>query len=47
MSLHARSVATAAGAEGPEVEAIAALLSAAGIVTVAHASKLLGELRAG
>ncbi len=47
MSLHARSVATAAGAQGSEVETVAAILSETGIITVDHACKLLVELRAG
>ncbi len=46
MSLHARSVATAAGAEGNEVEILAARLSRCGRVTVDKAIQLLHELRA-
>lgn len=52
LSLHARSVATAAGAVGAEVEHVARRLSeefrtGAGHVTVEHASALLTELRRG
>lgn len=52
LSLHARSVATAAGAQGAEVERVAARLSAAfreqkGHVTVEHATAILNDLRGG
>ncbi len=47
MSLHARSVATAAGALGEEVERVAAILSESGIITVDQACKVLVELRCG
>ena len=46
MSLHARSVACAAGAEGDEVEVVAARLSQCGKITVDKAGELLAELRA-
>jgi hydroxymethylglutaryl-CoA reductase len=45
MSLHARSVATAAGAVGNEVEAVAAELSRMGRVTMEHALQILERLR--
>jgi len=45
MSLHARSVATAAGAQGDEVELVAARIAGVGIVTVEAAQAVLGELR--
>jgi hydroxymethylglutaryl-CoA reductase len=45
MSLHARSVASAAGALGPEVEFIAAQLCAEGRITVDFAASLLQRLR--
>lgn len=45
MSLHARSVATAAGAMGEDVERVAAILSESGVVTVEHACKVLVQLR--
>jgi hydroxymethylglutaryl-CoA reductase len=45
MSLHARSVATAAGAVGAEVERIAALLSDASNISLDHACILLAQLR--
>jgi hydroxymethylglutaryl-CoA reductase len=45
MSLHARSVATAAGALGAEVERIAALLSDSANITMDHACFLLAKLR--
>lgn len=45
MSLHARSVATAAGAVGAEVERVAAILSESGVVTVDHACEVLLRLR--
>jgi hydroxymethylglutaryl-CoA reductase len=47
MSLHARSVAIAAGAQGDEVESVAALLSARGSITREAATSALDELRAG
>jgi hydroxymethylglutaryl-CoA reductase len=46
MSLHARSVAVAAGAAGDEVEAVAATLAARGSISVADAAQTLLELRA-
>ncbi len=46
MSLHARSVASAAGALGDEVELVAARIAGAGIVTVEAAQGVLAELRA-
>ncbi len=46
MSLHARSVAIAAGAQGDEVELVAARMSMRGVVTVEAATLALGELRA-
>src|SRR5690606_13480744 len=46
MSLHARSVACAAGAQGNEVEVVAARLSQSGCVTTDKAAELLEELRA-
>jgi hydroxymethylglutaryl-CoA reductase len=45
MSLHARSVATAAGAIGSEVERIASLLSESSNISVDHACYLLAKLR--
>jgi len=45
MSLHARSVATAAGAELDEVERVASRLSATGAYDVALAERYLKELR--
>lgn len=45
MSLHARSVATAAGAVGSEVERIASLLSDSANISVDHACHLLAQLR--
>lgn len=52
LSLHARSVATAAGAQGAEVELVAERLSTAfreqrGHVTVEHAMAILNDLRGG
>jgi hydroxymethylglutaryl-CoA reductase len=52
LSLHARSVATAAGAVGSEVEQVAARLSedfrsGSGHVTVEHAGAILANLRCG
>ena len=46
MSLHARSVASAAGALGDEVELVAARIAGAGVVTVEAAQGVLAELRA-
>ena len=46
MSLHARSVASAAGARGDEVELVAACIAGAGAVTVEGAARVLAELRA-
>ncbi len=45
MSLHARSVATAAGAARDEVERVASALSALGAFDVAAAARILRELR--
>jgi hydroxymethylglutaryl-CoA reductase len=45
MSLHARSVAVAAGAQGPEVEAVAARVSEDGSVTLEAALRALAVLR--
>jgi hydroxymethylglutaryl-CoA reductase len=47
MSLHARSVAVAAGAQGPEVEAVAARICEDGSITLEAARRALGALRAG
>lgn len=46
MSLHARAVATAAGATGDEVERVAARLAERGVVTVEAAAEELARLRA-
>jgi len=46
MSLHARSVAVAAGAVGSEVEAVALVMSEQGVVTVEAAGRALAALRA-
>jgi hydroxymethylglutaryl-CoA reductase len=46
MSLHARSVASAAGALGDEVELVAARIAGAGVVTVEAAQSVLAEIRA-
>jgi hydroxymethylglutaryl-CoA reductase len=46
MSLHARSVAVAAGASGDEVEAVAATIAARGSILMAEAEQALLELRA-
>ncbi len=46
MSLHARSVASAAGARGDEVELVAARIAGAGLITVEAAERALVELRA-
>jgi hydroxymethylglutaryl-CoA reductase len=45
MSLHARSVATAAGARGDEVELIAKRLSSGRAINLELATSMLGELR--
>jgi hydroxymethylglutaryl-CoA reductase len=45
MSLHARSVATAAGASGDEVERCAERLAARRVINVREAAAILGELR--
>lgn len=45
MSLHARSVAVAAGAHGPEVEAVAGRLSEDGSITLEAARRALSALR--
>jgi hydroxymethylglutaryl-CoA reductase len=47
MSLHARSVAVAAGAQGPEVEAVAARICEDGSITLEAAQRALSALRAG
>jgi hydroxymethylglutaryl-CoA reductase len=47
MSLHARSVAVAAGAQGPEVEAVAGRISEDGSITLEAALRALSELRNG
>jgi hydroxymethylglutaryl-CoA reductase len=46
MSLHARSVASAAGARGDEVELVAARIASAGAITVEAAQRVLSEVRA-
>jgi hydroxymethylglutaryl-CoA reductase len=46
MSLHARSVATAAGAFGDEVELVAARIATAGVITIEAAESALRALRA-
>ncbi len=46
MSLHARSVASAAGALGDEVELVAARIAGAGLITVEAARRALDALRA-
>ena len=45
MSLHARSVASAAGALGDEVELVAARIAGDGLITVEAAARELAELR--
>jgi hydroxymethylglutaryl-CoA reductase len=45
MSLHARSVAVAAGAQGPEVEAVAARIAEDGSITLEAATRALSVLR--
>lgn len=47
MSLHARNIAIAAGADGDEVEQVAARLKEAGHVRLDVAQKLLEEIRSG
>ena len=47
MSLHARSVAVAAGAQGPEVEAVAARIAEDGSITLEAARRALATLRSG
>jgi hydroxymethylglutaryl-CoA reductase len=47
MSLHARSVAVAAGAQGPEVETVAARIAEDGSVTLEAALRALSALRPG
>jgi hydroxymethylglutaryl-CoA reductase len=46
MSLHARSVAIAAGALGDEVELVAARIATSGVITVESAALALLELSA-
>jgi hydroxymethylglutaryl-CoA reductase len=45
MSLHARSVATAAGASGDEVNRVASALAASGVYDLAAAQRILRDLR--
>ena len=45
MSLHARSVAVAAGAQGDEVERVAAIICEEGAITLAAAERILATLR--
>jgi hydroxymethylglutaryl-CoA reductase len=47
MSLHARSVAVAAGAQGAEVETVAALICQEGSITLEAAQRALSALRGG
>jgi hydroxymethylglutaryl-CoA reductase len=47
MSLHARAVASAAGAIGAEVESLAALMAESGVITLEEASRLLARRRSG
>jgi hydroxymethylglutaryl-CoA reductase len=47
MSLHARSVAVAAGAQGPEVETVAARIAEDGSITLEAARRALSTLRGG
>jgi hydroxymethylglutaryl-CoA reductase len=47
MSLHARSVAVAAGAQGPEVEVVAGRISEDGSITLEAALRALSALRGG
>ncbi|MEO8901050.1 MAG: hydroxymethylglutaryl-CoA reductase, degradative [Polyangiaceae bacterium] len=46
MSLHARSVASAAGAVGDQVELVAARMASAGVITLEAAERTLAEVRA-
>jgi hydroxymethylglutaryl-CoA reductase len=46
MGLHARSVAIAAGANGPDVEHVATRIHASGDISVDAARRVLLELRA-
>jgi len=46
MSLHARSVASAAGALGDEVELVAARIASAGVITLEAAQRALADARA-
>ena len=46
MSLHARSVASAAGALGDEVELVAARIASFGVITVEAAERVLADARA-
>ena len=46
MSLHSKNIAIMAGAEGAEIDAVAARLVADGKVRVDHAEAVLAELRA-
>ena len=45
MSLHARSVAVAAGANGDEVERVALVIAELGTITVDAAARALAEIR--
>ncbi|MEM3676263.1 MAG: hydroxymethylglutaryl-CoA reductase, degradative, partial [Thermoplasmataceae archaeon] len=45
MSLHARTVAISAGAQGDEVDAIARKMVEAGKISISYATELLGKLR--
>jgi hydroxymethylglutaryl-CoA reductase len=45
MSLHARSVAVAAGAVGSEVEAVALVIAEQGVISLDAATRALGALR--
>jgi hydroxymethylglutaryl-CoA reductase len=47
MALHARSVAIAAGANGPDVERVATRIHGTGEISVAAARRVLSELRLG
>lgn len=47
MSLHARNVAAAAGAEGDEIEAVVERLKTGGHVRLDRAEAILAEMRAG
>jgi hydroxymethylglutaryl-CoA reductase len=46
MSLHARSVAVAAGAQGDEVERVASRICDDGTITLAAAERVLAAIRA-